>query len=295
MEVYSIATVGTLTRLTQDVRDSLDPLQGVHFSLEPQTINPFSFLVCSLEPVSTAESNGLSQAARLHLASAIAQAIMTEGEEWYLSRVIARKYRELEPDERAMIQNAAIPIVYPEHSRQADARQIWRATITDEVGRYLSEKGHLNLRGFLLFRLRAFCSAIESAAEQAAERFLMDREYREFVRLLRYFVDIQEPREEEVHVVMQAGGAFRIYNGQKVPIDRHYLGGWAADLVDGEDQYGDLLISALITISPKRVVIHRGGGYEAVNTVISVFEERTEICPGCDLCSGGSSSLLRER
>lgn len=295
MEVYSIATVGTLTRLTQEVRDSLDPLNGMNFSLEPQTIDPFSFLVCSLEPLSVAEAKGLSQAARLRLASAIAQAIMTEGEDWYLPRLLARKFRELQPDELARIRSDAIPIMYPVHNQQADARQIWRATITNEVNRYLTEKDHVNLRGFLLFRLRAFCRAIESAAEQAAEKFLMDREYHEFIRLLRYFVDIQEPREEAVHVVMQKEGAFRIYNGEKVPIDRYYLGGWAADLVDGEDQYGDLLISALITISPRQVIIHRGEGLEAVGTVTSVFEGRIETCPGCELCDGGSSGLLRGR
>ena len=30
----------------------------------------------------------------------------------------------------------------------------------------------------------------------------MDREYREFIRLLRYFVEIQEPKIDTVHVIV---------------------------------------------------------------------------------------------
>lgn len=294
MEVYSFAAVGPLNRIANEVRERLNSLTNIKVSVERQLAEPFSFLFCSLEPTAgNVVAEDLALAARYSLASAMAEAIMSEGEEWYVRRVVGQQYRHFEPDERIRICSEALPLIYgPSSTPQNDARQHWRAVITDEVNRYLGDHEHLNLRGFLLFRLKAFCEAIENALERAADQFLMDREYREFIRLLRYFVDVQDPREDEVHVVMQNNGSFRLFNGERVPIDCHYLGGWAVDLVEEDSEYGDLLISALITISPKHVIVHRGGGLEVINTVNSVFEGRTEQCPGCELCGQGDDAGL---
>lgn len=290
VEVYSIATAGTLSRLTHEVRNSLDPLRGIVVSLERQSINPYSFLVCSVQPSripGDEENLALSLDARHRLAGAVAEAIILEAEGWYLDRILKRNYGELGPEDRAGVQATAIPLVYSAHTEVETARRNWRAMITEEVDRFLTDCDHLNIRGFLTFRLKPLCKLIESAAEQAVNRFLLDREYDEFIRLLKYFVDVQEPRETEVHVVVQPQGAFRIYNHEKTPIDRRYLGGYASELVSEECEYGDLLISVLITISPSRVVIHRAGEVEVAKTVASVFEDRVRFCEGCDWCGGG--------
>ena len=36
-----------------------------------------------------------------------------------------------------------------------------------------------------------------------AEELLIEKEYNEFIKLLRYFVEIQEPKVNEVHVVVE--------------------------------------------------------------------------------------------
>ncbi|HAH97360.1 MAG TPA: hypothetical protein DHD79_10575 [Firmicutes bacterium] len=287
MEVFSFATTGALTQLSDEVNSHLNRIRNIAVSLERQTADPFSVLFCALETVNApenTENEKISAIAKYQLAQAIAETIMVEGEEWYLKKYLSAHYKEIDPVNRYTIQSDAIPIAYHRLDNfDFDARLYWRAVITDEVDQFLTGNSHLNLRGFLLFRLKPFCRALEEAARRAANKFLVEKEYLEFVKLLQYFVEMQESREEVVHVLLSQKGPFTIFNASLFPIDRRYMGGRAEELV-AEDEYGDLLISVLITISPTKIVLHNNNDAEAVQTIRNVFEDRIELCTGCELC-----------
>lgn len=287
MEVFSFATAGALTQLSDEVKLHLDRIRNIAVSLERQTADPFSVLFCALETINSpenSENEKISVIARYQLAQAIAETIMLEGEEWYLKKYLSANYKEIDPGNRYAIQSEAIPIAYHRlDSFDFDARLYWRAVITDEVEQFLTGNSHLNLRGFLMFRLKPFCRALEEAARRAANKYLVEKEYLEFIKLLQYFVEMQEPREDTVHVLLKEKGPFAVFNANLFPIDRRYMGGKAEELV-AEDEYGDLLISVLITISPQRIVLHNNNDAEAIQTIMHVFEGRIEVCGGCELC-----------
>lgn len=44
---------------------------------------------------------------------------------------------------------------------------------------------------------------MEEIIDNAVDDFLIEREYKEFIRLLKYFVEIQDPKFNVVHVVME--------------------------------------------------------------------------------------------
>ncbi len=118
--------------------------------------------------------------------------------------------------------------------------------------------------------------------------FLIEREYREFVQLLKYFVDIQESKIESVHVLIKGGGVFKLYDGNMRPVRSDYLEGYIIDLADNEINYEDLLISALITIAPKEITLHyknNNGMIATLDTIKKVFAGRIKECKGCKLCT----------
>ena len=49
--------------------------------------------------------------------------------------------------------------------------------------------------------------------------------------------------------------------------------------------YDDLLLSALITISPRKLILHLSAKTEIVDTIMKVFQDRVILCKGCTLCS----------
>ena len=46
----------------------------------------------------------------------------------------------------------------------------------------------------------------------------MEREYREFIRLLKYFVDIQDPKFEIIHVVLKPDNKYILLDENKKEI-----------------------------------------------------------------------------
>lgn len=159
--------------------------------------------------------------------------------------------------------------------------------IAARVQEYFQENSWLNIDGFVRFRLPDYLAELEQALEEAVDEYLLEKEYDEFIRLLRYFVDAQEPRVEKVHVVLGPGGGFQLYDSENRNLNSDYLEGFVVDMADSELNYEDLLISALITIAPRQVILHtvdKSRHHNAVNTIKSVFGERLIQCGGCSRC-----------
>lgn len=119
--------------------------------------------------------------------------------------------------------------------------------------------------------------------ERAVDEFVIEKEYNEFIELLRYFVEIQEPRIGLVNVLQETDGSFQIMDSNENIIKNEYLEGYLVDMFDGEVEYEDLLVSALINIAPEKILLHFDDA-EVEKTVKSIFGERVSICQGCYLC-----------
>lgn len=67
----------------------------------------------------------------------------------------------------------------------------------------------MNLEGFVRFRLKDIIDEIEMAIEMSVDDFIIQKEYNEFIDLLRYFVELQEPRIDLVNVIKKRTVPFR--------------------------------------------------------------------------------------
>lgn len=163
-----------------------------------------------------------------------------------------------------------------------------RERVRMRILQYLERQNTLIVEGFLTFRLQDLVAEAEMALDGSVDAFLLQREYQEFIMLLRHFVETLPPRHDLVHVVLQPGGAFRLTDA-----DGHALAR------DGEGEAAmvpelaaeDRVISALVTLAPRNVVLHRPAGAaalpdEALATIREVFGGRLHICAGCRICRG---------
>lgn len=162
-----------------------------------------------------------------------------------------------------------------------------QSRVAARIRSYLETADELVLEGFLIFRLKDYVEELEDMVDRAVDDFLMEREYREFIRLLRCFVEAQEPRLDEVHVLLNAKGTFRLVDGRLNSVGSDHLEDLVVEMMEKEVNYEDLLVSALISIVPNRIRIHcrsESRADENIETVMSVFGSRVSFCPGCDLC-----------
>jgi len=123
----------------------------------------------------------------------------------------------------------------------------------------------------------------------------MEREYREFIRLLRYFVDIQEPKFNAVHIIAGYDNKYVLLDENKNEITNECLQEFVNDIPEGEINYDDLLVSSLITMAPRKLVIHGAKSFrnkELLETIKNVFWGKVVICSECELCMVKNKSQI---
>jgi putative sporulation protein YtxC len=159
--------------------------------------------------------------------------------------------------------------------------------ITQLLTDYLYDQNYLNIEGFINFRLQDYWENLEGAVKLAVEDYMREKEYDDFVRLLKYFVDAQEPRVGTVNILLMAPGPMQSLDKIVNKTKNIYINGFIFDMVDSEINSEDVLISALISIAPRRVILHVPVPKKVNNVIVTlqkVFGERLKICAGCTCC-----------
>ncbi|GAB7388592.1 putative sporulation protein YtxC [Bacillaceae bacterium] len=170
----------------------------------------------------------------------------------------------------------------PEHGREARRRKIY-----EKVRECLREDAVLNVEGFIRFRLKDYWEELRTVVEYSIDEYLMEKEYQEFIQLLRYFVSLQEPRLPLLHVVHKEDRHFLLFHRDFTSLHPGELEPIMKELRDQEINYEDLIVSALITLAPKKIVLHtREAMHNVIYTLVQIFQEKVTLCTSCSFCKG---------
>lgn len=153
---------------------------------------------------------------------------------------------------------------------------------------YFQESNEMILDGFITFRLRDINHELNMILEKIVEDYIIEKEYSEFIKLLKYFVDIQESRYETVNIIINESGDFIIEDEKFTNITEEFFEDFNIDNIKGEINKNDVLVSALITCAPKKIVVHGLSNLkdkEVMDTIKNIFMERITFCTGCERCN----------
>jgi len=222
------------------------------------------------------------------VANALSDIIINHWEPILIKRIIKENYFYFNRAEQSRIYDFARTILnYDGLSGKHDISfQIKRKTfVLHKIQEFLSSNGLIILDGFVNFRLKEYIMQLEDAVDVAIDEFLMDKEYREFIKLLRHFVDLQEPKRDLVNVVFS--------NDEIILMDENLNfieKDSSLDLIAKENpdvNMDDITVSTLINIAPRRITIHGFNGNEkreVANALYNIFEGRVRFCNHCDVC-----------
>jgi putative sporulation protein YtxC len=159
-------------------------------------------------------------------------------------------------------------------------------SIIDKIVSCIEENNEININGFITFRMKELREDIESIIDKVVEKYMIEKEYSEFIKLLKYFVEIQESKIDLVNIVIDSKGKYQIKDINGKEFLKEFLNELSSEKI-GENNIEDLIISGLITNSPKQIIIH-GSKYcnnkEVLDTINNVFTDRVAICDECELC-----------
>ncbi|WP_353892660.1 putative sporulation protein YtxC [Proteinivorax hydrogeniformans] len=210
------------------------------------------------------------------LSWALADYIVEVLEKNLVEKLIKGSYSHLKEKEQNKLYLKSLKVI-KEFDDLHDRKDESKKDISKQILDHLLSQPQINIEGFLRFRLKSYFGKLENFIEQAADELKLEKEYNDFIRLLKYFVNVQQPQEKEVHLLKKDGYYLLNDSNNKIMTKESCL----------ELFGGDGIISSLVTNSPLKVFVHIKdfySGEELLRTVNSIFEDRIVICLGCTIC-----------
>lgn len=282
LDSISIGTSKNPKSLISRINNEIKSLNagGIELEYKINHIGDITFLGCNAY-----DKNVSSDEFKSLLANIIADIIIEDWAQLLVNKIIRDHYYYFSEEEKRTIKKKALELLQKDESKFYPLSR--KNKIVTRVLEHLSRNHEIILEGFVNFRLKDYILELEDIVDAAADDFLEEKEYLEFIRLLRYFVDIQEPKVNEVHIILENDTVFKLVDRTGKEIENEYLDGFSMDLLNNNINYEDLLISALITLAPSQVVIHiiKTEPKDTLKTIENVFGKRVKYCSGCSLCT----------
>ncbi|MBL0386348.1 putative sporulation protein YtxC [Tumebacillus sp. ITR2] len=271
----------------QEADDKLKEL-GVSLQGEQFTRGTYTFFTYRLGGTTEGKPDELTELVVRTLSEAVGEFITDVWERSEMERIVANDFYYYAADEVEYLADSAVRMLA--ELKDADGMSLRRRHIVDSVAEQLANSRELLVEGLLRFRMHALQADLHRVIEQAIDEYLMELEYQEFVKLLRYFLQAQEPGVPLLHMVCHEEGVSpRLFDGEGRPL--------VLDEIEGAKQQQNLrdcgvmieeTMSALISAAPQKVHIHLAHGRDLVppivETVKKVFAESAVLCSDCPLC-----------
>lgn len=260
---------GMLNRSAEQVKRPVDSMEWVVAGKEGSIRCQFP-----LGPSPTAKKTACEKAGRV-----LADYTLTEQEPLLLRDLFYRNFNLIDGVETDTLIAEAVLLLNgepePGESLSGRGRERRLRKLSMKFAEYLEDHERIHLDGFIRFRLREYKAEVEEAAETAMEERMMERQYQDFMSLLKTMADWQETRLPAVHVMHTGGHAFRLLDDQMNPLEKEVDG---PDAADGEAEEESLLVTRLLAASPRRLFIHTPEPEaQVVRTLVGIFGDRAAV------------------
>ena len=158
--------------------------------------------------------------------------------------------------------------------------EIWPSVL-----KYISDNKSMILDGFVNFRLEDYMRTIEDIVDYSVNKYIVEKEYNEFINLLKLYINSQESETDLIHLIYINGESLLLDKDKNVIslADDVFNAKYLSDISFSSNDYA---LNALLTFLPKRIEIHIVGYEdEFINTLKLIFESRIYICrEDCNIC-----------
>ncbi len=162
--------------------------------------------------------------------------------------------------------------------------------IKNKFKEILERSNSINLNGFINFRMKFIKLYAVQVVERCIDSYLMKKEYLDFISIVKLISNIDEDEHDLVNV-MCSNQKLQVYDKNMRKLTFVSSVEFSDELTD-KAEYDESVINILLSLSPKKIVLHEAGidkkNKEKKNTVEiiqKVFEGKVEICKGCKYCS----------
>lgn len=159
-----------------------------------------------------------------------------------------------------------------------------KETLFKEIKLYIKENKNIVLEGVVNFRINEYIKLIDNIVDMAVNKYIIEKEYKEFIDLLKIYVNTSEPKIEIIHLIYVNGESILLdKNKNIIQIDCNINN--AKYLSDITFSSNDIALNTLLSMLPNKIEVHIiNEEDEFINTLKLIFENRIKICTECNIC-----------
>jgi len=218
----------------------------------------------------------------LKTAELLTEYIICHEEENILKMLLMHDYLLLHKIEKQNVLNAACKIINENESDFIKTLILLkrRFLIKQNILEYLSENSYLDVNGFVTFRLAPYKKMLSELIQKVVEDIKVQQEYREFINMLKFFVETQKNRSSKIHIIFEKNGEYTLFDENNIDITEKCFSEFTETKEQNNLNNEDVLISSLITLAPKKVFLHfetDNFNKKIVHTIEQIFENKVFI------------------
>lgn len=215
------------------------------------------------------------------LSDIITDCIIKFYEEKILSHIINFNYFYFDSYEKDEIKKDCLNILKLENiSNYANKRE----TIWVSVFEYIMEHNSMILSGFVNFRISDYTKSLDYIVDVSVNKFILEKEYREFIDLLKLYIYSKKPNKELIHLIYMGEDSILLdENKNIISVSKNVFN--AKYLSDITFSSNDYILNTLLDLLSEKINVHLINiEDDFIKTLKSIFEKRLYICTDCDIC-----------
>lgn len=202
-------------------------------------------------------------------------------EEKIIKQLINYNYFYFEDYEKNIILQNCIKNI---ESDENNEKNIIKVKIYKEIKEYIKDNKTINLEGFIYFRIKEYFNYLDNNVDTAVSQFVIEKEYTEFISLLRIYVKSRKTDYNLLHLIYINGESILIDENKNIVsvTENIYNAKYLSDISFSSN---DVALNTLLTLLPKKLEIHLiDNEDEFINTIKLIFEDKISICRDCNIC-----------
>lgn len=215
------------------------------------------------------------------ISSLLSFLVIYEFEESILKRLIFQNYFYFSLSERRKIlENCFDIVIEDENYIKAKYTILFKC-----FKQYLCNHKSIILTGFINFKLTDYIDLLSKIVDDAVNSFIIEKEYMEFISLLKLYINSQKNETELIHLIYAKNFSILLDKNKNIidTSDNIFKAKFLSDITFSNNDY---ILNTILNLLPKKIYIHLINNYmdEFVNTLKLIFENRAEICTDCNIC-----------
>lgn len=239
---------------------------------------------CDVPKSAQYSSHDVLQKVKRSIANGLCDIIIDEYEKVLVERLLQDQYGYLSEKDRELIKRKVMmKLVGRSDDKSSPSLTQRKSRIWAKLVEYLEKENDLVLEGFITFRLKEYLEELFDVVDSTVEDYLVEREYKEFLKLLRHIMEKQSSHAGELNIVRR-NDDYVVLDSDKKPLSGdmgNFLEKGVHNLDLGKD---DLIVSVVVTLSPERVFWHgRQDKSPCYDLLKDLLGDRLTVCTGCNL------------